>query len=463
MNKKQIALAVSVSSIAILPGCAFMEKHGGKVIGAAGGMVAGALACDGDPACIAAGAIGGLLLGELYDQRQAELRKIAEEKNIALETKKVKTFNSDRENGLELSINEGGMFEVGSAGLKTKARLDLMSVATVYREKPQKILVIGHTDATGEDGYNEQLSERRARTVAELFQEVGVPADQIYFQGAGESQPVATNDTADGRATNRRVEIVEIDSEQSLAAYNLQRQNNRAYLAHSNRTSQEKTEILKRVEKAPEPSQQERVKDLAKYAAVDFGGTQATSDFNTILQATGQPASDEGGIGFSMFKKAVASEPVELSPCFMDGPRKIGDIQNLASGKKLGIQEREMSNYWPGLNGSVWLDTVNGHMVAIQDLYILRETGAPQGSPTVTVYENVASDKTADHTLKPHVEAYPGEAGLLVRAYFHDAQAVQCMDVVMGNTSLKAAKEGKLYYSAGDNLLEQNIRLKRLN
>ncbi|MGM0767898.1 MAG: OmpA family protein [Pseudomonadota bacterium] len=477
MNKKQIALAVSVGAISMLPGCAFMEKHGGKVVGAAGGIVIGALACEGDPACMAVGALGGLLLGELYDRRQAELREIAEKNNISLETKTVKTYNSDKENGLELSINEGGMFEVGSAELKTKARLDLMTVATVYRNKPQKILVMGHTDATGNDDYNQSLSERRARTVAKLFEEVGVPTDQIYFQGAGESQPVATNDTTTGRAINRRVEIIEVDSEQSLAAYNLQRQNNRAYLSHSNRTSQEKTEVLKRVSKAPmasnepavvskkaqsEPARTKPSVGSGQPPVVDFGGSPATSDFGAILQATGQPQSNDSGIGFSLFNKAVASETAELSPCFLDGPRKVGDIQNLASGKKLDIGNREMAAYWPGLNGNVWMDTVNGHMVAVQDLYIIRETGTPQGSPTVSVYQDVSRDQVADYTEKPHVEAYPGESGLLVRAYFSDSRALQCMDIVMGNTSLTSAKAGKLYYAAGDNLLEQNIRLERL-
>lgn len=477
MNKKQIALAVSLGTLSILPGCAFMEKHGGKVVGAAGGIVIGALACEGDPACIAVGALGGLLLGELYDRRQAELREIAEKNNISLETKTVKTYNSDKQNGLELSINEGGMFEIGSAELKTKARLNLMTIAAVYRNKPQKILVMGHTDATGNDSYNQSLSERRARTVAKLFEEVGVPTNQIYFQGAGESQPVATNDTTTGRSINRRVEIIEVDSEESLAAYNLQRQNNRAYLSHSNRTPQEKTSILQRAAKEPTATTDPAIVSKSDQTAplrespsfgsgtapvVDFGGAPATSDFGTILQATGRPQGNDSGIGFSLFSKAVASEAAELVPCFLDGPRKVGDIQNLASGEKLDIESREMATYWPGLNGNVWIDTVNGHMVAVQDLYIMRETGTPQGSPTVNVYQDVSLDQVADYSEKPHVEAYPGENGLLVRAYFSDTRALQCMDIVMGNTSLTSAKAGKLYYADGNNLLEQNIKLKRL-
>lgn len=475
MTKAKLALAVSMGSIVLLSGCATMEQHGGKIIGALSGAAVGALACDGDPRCIAAGFVGGLVLGDLYDDRQKALRKLAEEKDIALETKSLKTFNSEEENGFELSINDGGMFEVGSDDLKTQARLDLMSVATIYREQTQKILVIGHTDATGSDALNQKLSERRARTVAKLFEEVGVPAEQIYFQGAGESQPVATNDTPEGRAGNRRVEIVEIDSEKSLMAYNLQRQNDSRYLAHSNRTQSEKKKVIERVKASQTPkkhlapivadqkaSSSKPRHSLSVKALVDFGGHPASSDFGQILQAAGDTSGDKGGINFSLFSKAVADMPSNLSPCYMDAPRKIGDIQNLSTGQKLEVADLDMTDYWPGLNGNVWLDTVNGHMVAFQDLRVLRDAGTPQGKPTVRFYKNIESDKTADFVAQPYIESYPGNDGLLLRTYFDSKQPVECMDVVMTNGGDKSAKVGVMYYAAGQGLYEQNITLKRI-
>ncbi len=471
MRKSKLALAVSMSSIVLLSGCATMEQHGGKIVGALSGAAIGALACEGDPACIAVGLVGGLVLGDLYDDRQEALRKLAKEKNIALETKSLKTFNSEEENGFELSINEGGMFEVGSDDLKTQARMNLMSVATIYREKTQKILVIGHTDASGSDALNQKLSERRARTVAKLFQEVGVPAGQIYFQGAGESQPVATNDTSDGRAGNRRVEIVEIDSEKSLAAYNLQRQNDSKYLAHSNRTQSEKKTVIERVKATPAPKKNPApvVADKAApkavptvKALVDFGGQPASSNFGEILQATGNTSRDKGGVSFSLFSKAVADTPTELSPCYLDAPRKIGDIQNLGTGQKLDVADMDMTDYWPGLNGNVWLDTVNGHMIAFQDLRVLRDSGTPEGKPTVSVYKNIKSDNTADFVAQPYIEAYPGEDGLLLRTYFDAKQPMECMDVVMANGSSSSAKAGVMYYAEGQGLYQQDITLKRL-
>ncbi|WP_150912176.1 OmpA family protein [Marinobacter halotolerans] len=477
MGKSKIAVAVSMGSVLMLSsGCAnfsqTMKENAGKIGGVVLGAGAGYLACDGDPACVAAGLVGGLVLGDLYDKRQEQLRKLAKEKNIALETRTVKTFNSDEENGLELAINEGGMFELGSAELKTRSRLDLMSVATVYREQTQKILVIGHTDATGSDAYNQTLSEKRARSVAKLFKEVGVPADQIYFQGAGESQPVATNDTLEGRSTNRRVEIVEIDSEESLSAYNLQRQNDSKYLAHSNRTTEEKAEIRKRVKSAPEPKPVEKPEVAEKVpepkptpssmAMLDFGGVPASSDFSQIKQAAG-PASEDNGISFSLFSEAVANEPADLSPCYMEAPRVTGDIQNLASGKKLKASDLEMADYWPGLNGSVWYDgNVNGHGIGYVDLVVGRDTGIPKGRPTVKIYENVKSENTPDFVDQPHIETYPGEKGLLLRTYFDENHPVECMDVVMANGPSRSAKAGVLYYASGETIYEKNINLTRI-
>jgi len=477
MTHSKLTFAVSMASVLILSsGCAnfsqTMRDNAGKIGAAVIGAGAGYLACDGDPACVAVGLVGGLVLGDLYDKRQEQLRKLAEEKDIALETKTLTTYNSDKENGLELAINDGGMFELGSAELKTRSRLDLMSVATIYRDKPQKILVIGHTDATGSDSSNQILSEKRARTVAKLFQDVGVPSGQIYFQGAGESQPVATNDTRDGRSTNRRVEIVEIDSEESLTAYNLQRQNDRKYLAHSNRTTKEKAEIRKRVKAAPAPQPEktpavstakaEPAPSPSSDAILDFGGITASADFSEIKQAAGASNTDSGGISFSMFAKAVADEPMSLSPCFMEAPRVSGDIQNLATGKKLAASELEMSEYWPGLNGSVWYDVVNGHGVGYVDLVVAKQTGIPQGRPTVKVYENVKNEMTADYVTQPHIETYPGENGLLMRTYFAEGQPIQCMDVVMANGSGKSAKAGVLYYASGESIYESTITLERL-
>jgi OOP family OmpA-OmpF porin len=67
--------------------------------------------------------------------------------------------------------------------------------------------VVGHTDSTGDEAYNQKLSERRAESVVEYLAKAGVESSRLEASGAGESEPVASNDTKDGRAQNRRVEL----------------------------------------------------------------------------------------------------------------------------------------------------------------------------------------------------------------------------------------------------------------
>lgn len=85
----------------------------------------------------------------------------------------------------------------------------LNDVAGVFQEYPATFVdVAGHTDATGSDSYNQGLSERRARNVAQVLMGAGVTQERFGVFGYGETQPIATNDTEAGRASNRRVEVL---------------------------------------------------------------------------------------------------------------------------------------------------------------------------------------------------------------------------------------------------------------
>jgi len=103
------------------------------------------------------------------------------------------------------------LFAFDSAKLNPadKAKLDTI-VARLRNEAPSaRLSVTGHTDSVGSDAYNLKLSEKRAKSVADYLVTSGIPADSVQsVGGAGESQPVADNKTAEGRALNRRVEIV---------------------------------------------------------------------------------------------------------------------------------------------------------------------------------------------------------------------------------------------------------------
>lgn len=108
------------------------------------------------------------------------------------------------------------LFEFDRADLTPGAEAELRKAAELIRKAPPGAIdVIGHTDASGDDAYNQRLSEKRSRSVADWFaQQVGVRQRAFRVSGKGETDPIAPNRTADGeddaagRARNRRVEVI---------------------------------------------------------------------------------------------------------------------------------------------------------------------------------------------------------------------------------------------------------------
>jgi outer membrane protein OmpA-like peptidoglycan-associated protein len=100
------------------------------------------------------------------------------------------------------------LFDFNKATLKPEARSQLATVLQALKEQPGlNVLIVGHTDSVGSDAYNMGLSQRRAESVATYLVQNGVPRQSIKTEWHGESQPVASNANAQGRAQNRRVEI----------------------------------------------------------------------------------------------------------------------------------------------------------------------------------------------------------------------------------------------------------------
>ena len=100
------------------------------------------------------------------------------------------------------------LFAFDSAQLTSEAHTLLAEVATrLTGASLVSVKVIGHTDSVGSDAYNQGLSERRARSVADYLVAQGVPGEKVGIEGRGESQPVADNGSDAGRAQNRRVEL----------------------------------------------------------------------------------------------------------------------------------------------------------------------------------------------------------------------------------------------------------------
>jgi OmpA-OmpF porin, OOP family len=106
-------------------------------------------------------------------------------------------------------ISGGVLFETDSAKLAPSAADLVKRISEVMKKNPDlKISVVGHTDSTGDYNYNIQLSERRAKAFVDALVKDGVAANRLTGVGVGPQSPVATNDTPEGRAQNRRVELV---------------------------------------------------------------------------------------------------------------------------------------------------------------------------------------------------------------------------------------------------------------
>jgi len=127
---------------------------------------------------------------------------------------RLRELASVREEPTETVITLSGevLFERDRATLRATARDRLTPVADALRATGETAVIAGYTDSRGSDEYNRDLSQRRADAVRDALVAAGVAAARITTQGLGESQPVASNDTDEGRAKNRRVDVILLDA-----------------------------------------------------------------------------------------------------------------------------------------------------------------------------------------------------------------------------------------------------------
>lgn len=219
MNRMPLWKSITLAGAALgvlLAGCSTVNPYTGEKqtskaakgagIGAVAGAVAGMLTGDDskerkERALIGAGigAIAGGGVGYYMDVQEAKLRQRLEGTGVSV------TRIGDN---ITLNMPGNVTFKTDSSDLNGNFFSVLDSVGLVLKEYEKTIIeVAGHTDNTGEDAYNQALSERRARTVAQYLTSKGVMDQRIITIGAGETRPVANNSTPEGRQANRRVEL----------------------------------------------------------------------------------------------------------------------------------------------------------------------------------------------------------------------------------------------------------------
>ena len=208
--------ALAVSLAAALAGCAadgsmapMGNREMGTLIGAAGGAVIGAVAYDRNRTKGAVvGAVGGALaggaVGRYMDDQKRDL-----EKNLAAEIQagqaRVEKLGNDV---VRVTMTNQTAFETDSSEVKAGFNSTMDKLAdVVVRYGKTTLTVVGHTDDTGTNAYNQSLSERRALSVARYLESKRVNAMRLATAGKGETQPIASNGSEGGRQANRRVEI----------------------------------------------------------------------------------------------------------------------------------------------------------------------------------------------------------------------------------------------------------------
>ncbi|MBU1265637.1 MAG: OmpA family protein [Gammaproteobacteria bacterium] len=214
MKKIIASLSAVAFSLSGLSGCASMTETQkttgtGAGIGAVAGAVIGAATAGGNTGKSAAtgaaigaavGAGGGYLWSKHMEKQKAEMEQATQGTGVSV--------SQTADNQLKLDIPSDVSFDTNRYDIKSNLRPILDRFATTLNQNPvTTVTIIGHTDSTGTDAINNPLSVNRAAATRDYLVARGVSTNRIAIDGRGSREPIADNNTYDGRAKNRRVEI----------------------------------------------------------------------------------------------------------------------------------------------------------------------------------------------------------------------------------------------------------------
>ncbi|MDP1927445.1 MAG: OmpA family protein [Thiobacillus sp.] len=214
MKKTIVSLSVIAFGLSGLSGCANMTETQkttgtGAGIGAVAGAVIGAATAGGNKGKSAAtgaaigaavGAGGGYLWSKHMEKQKAEMEQATQGTGVSV--------SQTADNQLKLDIPSDVSFDTNRYEIKSNLRPILDRFATTLNQNPvTTVTIIGHTDSTGSDAINNPLSVNRAAATRNYLVARGVASNRVAIDGRGSREPIADNNTAGGRAMNRRVEI----------------------------------------------------------------------------------------------------------------------------------------------------------------------------------------------------------------------------------------------------------------
>jgi outer membrane protein OmpA-like peptidoglycan-associated protein len=206
--KKLIATMLILGLAFFAFGCGMTKAQKGALIGAGAGAGAGAAVgkaagntAAGAVAGTAVGGVAGAFIGKYMDNQAKDVKNEVPDAKVAVV--------GEGENAkVDITFDSGLLFDFDKAGIKAETKVNLDKLAGILQKYPDtNITVAGHTDSKGDDNYNMELSKKRANAVADYLATQSVNRGRMTVNWFGESKPVASNDTDEGRSQNRRVEI----------------------------------------------------------------------------------------------------------------------------------------------------------------------------------------------------------------------------------------------------------------
>lgn len=505
-------------SAAIDPCLDVTAQQVGTLIGAiAGGVLAKKVshAKYAVPVGIVLGGLIGQAIGKDIARRRCELSTIAKKHNLEMSTVVLQlpeaagTGSSSEAVGMSASLVDkggaAGQFLPNSDVLTPEARTYFSEIAKSYTPQARKqsmtaqemaafeqgkVLIVGHTDDREDTRVAADLSERRARAVANVFRAAGVPESSIYYQGAGETLPAADNNQEQGRAANRRVEIVDVANDSVMASYLQSRVSTASYFRPADADQDAAPAAgsahpavtpatLKKPAAAPsprrgaalastQPSAQPSVQStsqpapgktvaaprktpaetparplLAKGGGANAGGfTIGGARFDQMSHqvSVGEPLRNDG---FSLLPLAIADEQ-PMHSCVDDRARVSHSVKSLRTGADYKIGE-----FQPGAYGTSWVGKVNGHLLSLNNVAVLRAGGLPASNPTVLIFKDFSEKngtaRKPDFTIVPTVNTYAGSRGTLYRVFFDKGAPLRCIDMVLPASGPFKAEQGYVY------------------
>lgn len=484
MNKYLKAGVIGGSSLALF-GCATTASN--TQIGCAAGAVLGAIIghqIDSDAGALIGGAVGAMVgcgVGEYLDEREKKLAELAKQnamntrfERVSEDAQQAPSFDSKATENIvagTVSVStEKPLFDIDSATISDPIKLQqLTSFLKGYIESidpNSKIYIVGHTDASGSAVHNQQLSERRAYFIAKQLVALGAKPDMIFYEGVGENQPIASNDTAAGQAANRRFELHDVITTDKAKPVNNQ-QIARISTAKKQRVDYLVNTIPKEAStaisadtpstagsskpgsgsKKPIPDRTDKSQDPLGLRGVPL------NDFSLDVLAHLGTAEPESGL----FAKAYASD-LPLHSCAYSEPVVQSTLRSFNGAE---IVPAKTSESVTNLYGTMWWSKVNTTGVALGPVGIAKDNMQPTHQPSFSFYRNyLGGNVQPDFKVPVSVETYRGKDAVLVRMYAkNDDSPFRCSDLVFSTKGEPITKTSGVIYSDNGELYGSKLAM----